>query len=204
MSFVADLRDAIHGFHFADRRQSQLPTLQAAQVTITEPDSAVSAFEASSATLLKVCRVGPKPGDLTIYDHNYIWLTSQRHHQQQHVVCPSWPAWEMPFTASTLQIGGYHSYQHRKLQAAWAGQHYFCLWGVISDSSESMGVDPKPGALRTKKFSNLWYVTSYYISRFTVVLLLHYPMSKAAFILPLPLLPLAFLQKSLAFSKKNH
>jgi len=24
----------------------------------------------------------------------------------------------MPFTASTLQIGGYHSYQHRKLQAA--------------------------------------------------------------------------------------
>jgi len=23
-----------------------------------------------------------------------------------------------PFTASTLQIGGYHSYQHRKLQAA--------------------------------------------------------------------------------------
>jgi len=31
---------------------------------ITEPDSAVSAFEASSAILLKVCRVGPKPGDL--------------------------------------------------------------------------------------------------------------------------------------------
>jgi len=24
----------------------------------------------------------------------------------------------MPFTAFTLQIGGYHSYQHRKLQAA--------------------------------------------------------------------------------------
>jgi len=24
----------------------------------------------------------------------------------------------MPFTASTLQIGGYHSYQHSKLQAA--------------------------------------------------------------------------------------
>jgi len=24
----------------------------------------------------------------------------------------------MPFKASTLQIGGYHSYQHRKLQAA--------------------------------------------------------------------------------------
>jgi len=29
-----------------------------------EPDSAVSAFEASSATLLKVCQVGPKPGEL--------------------------------------------------------------------------------------------------------------------------------------------
>jgi len=25
-----------------------------------EPDSAISVFEASSATLLKVCRVGPK------------------------------------------------------------------------------------------------------------------------------------------------
>jgi len=48
MSFVADLRDAIHGFHFADRRLSQLPTPKAAQVTITEPDSAVSAFKASS------------------------------------------------------------------------------------------------------------------------------------------------------------
>jgi len=33
MSFVADLRDAIHGFHFTDRMLSQLPTLQAAQVT---------------------------------------------------------------------------------------------------------------------------------------------------------------------------
>jgi len=32
---VADLRDAIHSFHFADRRLSQLPTLQAAQVTFT-------------------------------------------------------------------------------------------------------------------------------------------------------------------------
>jgi len=63
MSFVADLRDTIHGFHFADRRLSQLPTPQAAQVTITKPDSAVSAFEASSATL-KVYRVDPKPGDL--------------------------------------------------------------------------------------------------------------------------------------------
>jgi len=30
MSFVADLRDDIHGFHFADRRLSQLPTPQAA------------------------------------------------------------------------------------------------------------------------------------------------------------------------------
>jgi len=30
MSFVADLRDAIHGFHFTDRRLSQLPTPQAA------------------------------------------------------------------------------------------------------------------------------------------------------------------------------
>jgi len=29
--------------------------LQTAQVTITEPDSTVSVFEASSATLLKVC-----------------------------------------------------------------------------------------------------------------------------------------------------
>jgi len=61
MSFVPDLRDAIHGFYFADRRLSELPTLQAAQVTITEPDNAVFAFEASSVTLLTVCRVGPKP-----------------------------------------------------------------------------------------------------------------------------------------------
>jgi len=30
MSFVADLRDAIHSFHFADKRLSQLPTPQAA------------------------------------------------------------------------------------------------------------------------------------------------------------------------------
>jgi len=30
MSFVADLWDAIHGFHFADRRLSQLPTPQTA------------------------------------------------------------------------------------------------------------------------------------------------------------------------------
>jgi len=43
--------DAIHGFHFADRRLSHLPTPQAAQVTITEPNSAVFAFEALSATL---------------------------------------------------------------------------------------------------------------------------------------------------------
>jgi len=61
MSFVANLRDAIHGFHFAGRRLSQLPTPQAAQVTITEPDSAVSAFEVSSATLLKVCGSIPSP-----------------------------------------------------------------------------------------------------------------------------------------------
>jgi len=33
----------------------------------------------------------------------------------QQVICPSWPTWGMPFMASTLQIGGYHSYQHRKL-----------------------------------------------------------------------------------------
>jgi len=33
---------------------------------VTEPDSAVSAFEASSVTLLLVCRVGPKPGDLRV------------------------------------------------------------------------------------------------------------------------------------------
>jgi len=64
MSPVANLRDAIHGFHFADKRLSQLPTPQAAQVTITEPDSTVSACEASSATFLKACQVGPKPGDL--------------------------------------------------------------------------------------------------------------------------------------------
>jgi len=30
----------------------------------------------------------------------------------QQVVCPSWPTWGMSFTASTLQIGDYHSYQH--------------------------------------------------------------------------------------------
>jgi len=49
----------IGGYHSYQQRK-----LQAAQVTITEPDSAVSAFEASSAILLKVCRVGPKLGDL--------------------------------------------------------------------------------------------------------------------------------------------
>jgi len=49
-----DLREAIHGFHIAERRLSQLPTPQAAQVTFTEQDSTVSTFEASSATLLKV------------------------------------------------------------------------------------------------------------------------------------------------------
>jgi len=37
MSFVANLRDAIHGFHFADRRLLQLPTPQAAQDTIKSP-----------------------------------------------------------------------------------------------------------------------------------------------------------------------
>jgi len=47
----------IGGYHSYQHRN-----LQAAQVTITEPDSAVSAFEASSATLLKVCRVGPING----------------------------------------------------------------------------------------------------------------------------------------------
>jgi len=49
----------IGGYHSYQHRK-----LQAAQVTITEPDSSVSAIKASSATLLKVCRVGPKPGDL--------------------------------------------------------------------------------------------------------------------------------------------
>jgi len=38
--------------------------LEASTYQVTEPDSAVSAFDASSATLLKVCRVGLKPGDL--------------------------------------------------------------------------------------------------------------------------------------------
>jgi len=71
---MADLRDAIHGFHFAVRRLLQLPTLQAAQVT--EPDSAVSPFEASSATLLKVCRVGPKPGDLGSKEISDLWYAT--------------------------------------------------------------------------------------------------------------------------------
>jgi len=39
MSIVADVRNAIYGFNFADRMLSQLPTLQAAQVTFAEPDS---------------------------------------------------------------------------------------------------------------------------------------------------------------------
>jgi len=51
----------IGGYHSYQHRK-----LQAAQVTITEPDSAASAFEASSATLLKVCRVGPKPKSIAI------------------------------------------------------------------------------------------------------------------------------------------
>jgi len=33
----------------------------------------------------------------------------------------------------------------------WAGQRCFYLWGVISDSSESMQVDPKSGELRTER-----------------------------------------------------
>jgi len=37
LSFVADLSDVINGFHFADRRLSQLPTLKATQFTCTEP-----------------------------------------------------------------------------------------------------------------------------------------------------------------------
>jgi len=41
----------MYGFHFADRMLSQLPTLQAYQVTFTESDRAVSAFWVSSATL---------------------------------------------------------------------------------------------------------------------------------------------------------
>jgi len=39
-------------------------------------------------------------------------------HLFNNIVCPSWPTWGMPFTAFTLQIGGYYTYQHRKLQAA--------------------------------------------------------------------------------------
>jgi len=45
----------IGGYSYQHRK------LQAAQVTITEPDSAVSAFEASSATLLKVSGSIPSP-----------------------------------------------------------------------------------------------------------------------------------------------
>jgi len=56
MPFMASALQ-IGGYHSYLQRK-----LQAAQVTIS--DSTVSAFEASSATLLKVCRVGPKPGDL--------------------------------------------------------------------------------------------------------------------------------------------
>jgi len=43
---MADLKNAIYtySFHFADRRLSQLLTLQAAQVTFIEPESAVSTF----------------------------------------------------------------------------------------------------------------------------------------------------------------
>jgi len=46
----------------------------------------------------------------------------------------------MPFTASILQIGGYHSYQHRKLQAAQVtitepdsheGHTTCCLFAVV-------------------------------------------------------------------------
>jgi len=37
MSFVADLRDAIHGFRFADRRLSQLPTPKAASSSNFRP-----------------------------------------------------------------------------------------------------------------------------------------------------------------------
>jgi len=70
MSFVADQRDAIHDFHFADRRPSQLPTPQAASSS---------------------------------------------------------------------------SHNHR------AGQHYFCLWGFISDSSESTPGRSKARRLKSRK-----------------------------------------------------
>jgi len=49
----------IGGCHSYQQRK-----LQSAQVAITEPDNAISAFEASSATLLTVCQVGPKLRDL--------------------------------------------------------------------------------------------------------------------------------------------
>jgi len=44
LSFVTDLRDAIYSFHSTARMISQLLTLQAAQVTFIESDSAVSVF----------------------------------------------------------------------------------------------------------------------------------------------------------------
>jgi len=53
MSFVANPRDAILGFYFADSRFYQLPTLQAAQVIFTELDSTVSAFVGLVVTYFK-------------------------------------------------------------------------------------------------------------------------------------------------------
>jgi len=56
MSFVADLRDTIHGLplHIGGYHIYHHHKLQASQVTITQPDSTVSAFEVLLATLLKV------------------------------------------------------------------------------------------------------------------------------------------------------
>jgi len=73
MSFVADLRDAIHGFHFADRRLSQLSTPQAAQVTVA--DDASKAETALSESGYNVS---------TQYFYNSLICTQKNMQKQKH------------------------------------------------------------------------------------------------------------------------
>jgi len=54
----------------SNRSNSERPEHDTVTSLETDLDSAVSAFEASSATLLKVCRVDPKPGGLRA-DRNF-------------------------------------------------------------------------------------------------------------------------------------
>jgi len=98
-------------------------------------------------------------------------------YSKQQVVCPSWPTWWMPFTAFTLQIGGYYSYQHRKLQAAQVTiTEPDSAVSAFEASSTTLlkvrWVGPKSRDLRAERNFRL-VVRNYYVSRSTVVHFLH-------------------------------